>query len=154
MERIFDIFADQPRQHLSHIRHDGIQIEYPWFQHLHSTESQQLSRHRNGSISRLLYLLDAVSMSRYGVRSIQKQIAVTPNNRQEIVEVVRHTARPPACLPLPFCALGEVDSPSLSVLPEFFSGCRASSPMPPSLLLHHRPHRKFARSSADWFRIS
>ena len=59
MERIFDIFTDQPWLHLSHIRNNSIPIEYPWFQHLHSTESQQLSHHRNGSICRLLYLLNA-----------------------------------------------------------------------------------------------
>ena len=95
-KRIFDVFANQTREHLAHLDHDAVQVKDARLQDLHAAECQQLARHGNRAVGGFLNLLEASLLKIVGAFAIDQQIAVPANHRQQIIEIVRHAAREPA----------------------------------------------------------
>ena len=89
----FDVLAYQTRQHLTHLGHHGVQVDHLGLQDLHAAESQQLPGQPRGPIRRLLDLFDFAIVPIVGSQAVQQQFSVAPDDHQQIVEVMRHSAR-------------------------------------------------------------
>src|SRR5580658_6522237 len=77
-------------------RDSFIQIQNFRLQHLFPAESQQLVRQRRRPVRRPSNLLQPVARSLVISQPSQQQLAMTHNDAQNIVEVVRHAARQPS----------------------------------------------------------
>jgi hypothetical protein len=82
------LFADQSPQHSFHSGHDGVQIEHLGIQDLLAAECQELTGQHRGSIPGLANLLEMGSPRFRQRQAGTKQLAITENGREEVVEVV------------------------------------------------------------------
>ncbi len=87
------MLTDQTREHLAHLDDDGVQLNHARLQNLHPAERQQLARHGNGAARRFLNLLHTTPMKIVRAFTVDQEIAVAPDYREQIVEIVRHAAR-------------------------------------------------------------
>ena len=96
-----DVLADQARQHRGDVWYDGIEIDRFQAGHLVSPERQQLPRQGLRSPCRLDDLRERVTTGGGRGRIVGQHLGVTADDRQQVVEVVRHaTGQPPKRLHL------------------------------------------------------
>ena len=85
--------AEEPAQHLLHIRHALIEAERFGLEWLPATERQQLPRQRRRPVACLDDFVDVLGVA--GIRSevVLKDVRVPDDGRQQIVEIVRDATR-------------------------------------------------------------
>ena len=87
-----DVFADETAEHLVHVCHDVVEIQYPRLEDLLAAESEQLAGQCGGADSGRHHFSDsfACGCARWQVR--QEEFAIPSDDRQEVVEVVGHAS--------------------------------------------------------------
>ena len=91
----FYIFAGQPAKHVADALDRGVQVDRPVPHHLFAAEGEQLSGEGSGTLSGLLNLLGVVALLVVALRIVEQQVAVAGNHREQVVEIVRHSAGEP-----------------------------------------------------------
>ncbi len=88
-----DVLADQALQQGLGARDDLVEFEHLWLQDLLAAEGQQLLRQRRRAFTGPPHLLDVGARGVPGFEFLEHQVAVPQNGREQVVEVVRDTAR-------------------------------------------------------------
>src|SRR4029077_16999969 len=91
-----DVLTDQARKHFLHFSYHEVQIHDSGFKYLHAAEGQQLAGHGYRPVGSLLNLLDAVTVGTTGDGSIQQDVTVAPDDREQIIEIMSYATREPA----------------------------------------------------------
>jgi hypothetical protein len=92
VDRDPDVVAEQARHHLRGVSDDVVQIEGPHLGSLLAADRQELARQPGCTVRRPLDHGGAWMPAVLGVWGLQQQFDVSQDDRQQIVEVVRHTA--------------------------------------------------------------
>ena len=92
----FNILSNQPAQHLFHVGDHHIQIQDLRLKHLAAAEGQQLLRQGGGAVPGLANLLHRGAHRRVFREPAEHDLAVTGNDRDQIIEVMRNPAGQPA----------------------------------------------------------
>src|SRR6266436_1944913 len=88
-----DRFPDQPLEHGLHAGHDAVQVEHLGRQHLLAAEGEQLARERGGLVGSLADAFRVLAQRMVRREAPQDQVAVAPDDHEQVVEVVRDAAR-------------------------------------------------------------
>ena len=88
-----NIFTNQSPQHLFNFRHSFVEIDNFGLEHLPTTKCQQLSRQRGGAITRRTNVGNQFMLGLTSLQSRQQQVTATDDDGEQIVEVMRYTAR-------------------------------------------------------------
>ena len=90
-----DVLADEPLQHLEHVRHGFVQVQDLGGDRLLAGKGQQLTRQVGRAFGGFADFLE-VGMERLGrVHLLQGQLGMAEDDAQHVVEVVGHAARQP-----------------------------------------------------------
>src|SRR5205807_2007445 len=87
-----NIFADEPEQRALQISNDGIDLHNDGFKWLPATEREKLLSQSRRTPGGSANFGDVISQSSFDLAFVQKQIAITENGGQEIIEIVRDAA--------------------------------------------------------------
>ena len=88
-----DRLADEPLQHGLHAGHDAVELQHLGREHLLAAEGEELARQGGRLVRRLA---DALGVLAQGVdrgQAPEHQVAVAADDHEQVVEVVRDTAR-------------------------------------------------------------
>src|SRR5205823_3247159 len=88
----FDVLANDAFEHFVRVADDFIQIERTSLHLLLATEGKQLARQVGGPLAGRIDLLQIVFRLPIEVLLIQDQVGVPHDNREDVVEIVRHAA--------------------------------------------------------------
>ena len=80
-------------QHLVHIDDDVIKVDREWLQDLLAPKREQLTRKIGRAIARLLDFFKICFDRIVFGYALEREAAITINRRQQIIEIMRHSAR-------------------------------------------------------------
>ncbi len=87
-----NVFADETRQHLFHVRNQGVEVQDNGFQDLLTAEGQKLARQRHGALAGLFDFLGMFKGSVLGSEVALQHLTVADNYAEQIVEIVRDSS--------------------------------------------------------------
>src|SRR5439155_1318731 len=92
LHQYLHLFADQPREHRLHRTHRIGEIQYARRENLTPAEGEQLLRQRGRTLARAPNLVEIGVLRARRIQALGQQLAVAVDDRQQVVEVVRHSA--------------------------------------------------------------
>ena len=88
----FNVLANEPPQHFIHAIYDFIQVENLRLHGLFAAEDEKLSRQHGCALRSLPDFLDIILRRAVGTKLRRHEIAISDDDAQDIVEIVRHTS--------------------------------------------------------------
>ncbi len=90
--RHFDVLVNEPPQHFVQVFHHVIEVQHDGLHRLFAAEDQQLPGQPGGALGRRPNRLKMTLEHRVRAEFLHRQIAVTHDDRQDVVKVMRHAA--------------------------------------------------------------
>src|SRR6185437_9362193 len=91
-EREFDVLLDKASQHLVEGADRLVDIQDHRFDHLLPAQHQELASKRGRAVAGLLDLFQAPAIGIGQIETLEQQIAIAVDHRQQVIEVVSHAA--------------------------------------------------------------
>ena len=91
--RDLNLLADQPAQHLTRLLHHGVAVQQARFEHRFPAEQQQLAGQQRRPLTGITNGCQVVTHPIIDRETIDQHLGVAVDDGQEIVEIVRDSAR-------------------------------------------------------------